>query len=178
MVLLVVDTQKAIVNDKLYNFEQFISNVKEIIKIARQNDIEVIYVRHDDGAGSELTKGKDGFEIYDGFRPANSEMIFDKSVNSAFRDTGLSEYLKQKNETAVVIVGLQTEYCIDATIKAGFEHGFEMIVPENTNSTFDNRFMSSEMTYKYYNGFIWNGRYAKCVSFDEAIASMNMTDRS
>lgn len=169
MVLLVVDAQKAIVNSQLYNFEQFVFNVKKIIDTARQNNIEVIYVRHDDGAGSVLTKGNDGYEIYDDFKPADNEIIFDKYVNSAFKNTGLLEYLKQKNEDTIIIIGLQTEYCIDATIKAGFEHGFKMIVPENTNSTFDNRFMSSETTYKYYNEFIWNGRYAKCVSFEEAI---------
>jgi len=169
MVLLVVDTQKAIVNNKLYNYDLFVSNVKQIIDTARKNNIEVIYVRHDDGPGCELTKGNDGFEIYDEFKPAHNEAIFDKCVNSAFRDTGLLEYLKRKNENTIVIIGLQTEYCIDANIKAGFEHGFKMIVPENTNSTFDNRFMSAEMTYKYYNEFIWNKRYAECISFEKVI---------
>ena len=83
MVLLVVDTQKAIVNNKLYNYDLFVSNVKQIIDTARKNNIEVIYVRHDDGPGCELTKGNDGFEIYDEFKPADNEAIFDKSVNSA-----------------------------------------------------------------------------------------------
>lgn len=176
MVLLVVDAQKAIVDSRLYNYELFVSGVRKMIDTARQNNIEVIYVRHDDGPGSELTRGNDGFEIYEDFKPAENEIIFDKQVNSAFRDSGLSEYLRQKNEDTVIITGLQTEYCIDATVKAGFEHGFRMIVPENTNSTFDNRFMSSEMTYRYYNEFIWNGRYAECIPFEEAIRTM-MNDR-
>ena len=169
MVLLVVDAQTALVTDKLYRSDLFVSNVKTLIETARQNHIEVIFVRHDDGPGSQLTKGMDGYEIYDAFHPVVNERVFDKTVNSAFRGTGLLEYLKQKHKTTVMIVGLQTEYCIDATIKAGFEHGFQMIVPENTNSTFDNRFLSSETTYRYYNEFIWSGRYAMCVPFDEAI---------
>lgn len=93
-VLLVVDAQKAIVNSQLYNFEKYVSNVKEIIDTARQNSIEVIYVRHDDGAGSVLTKENDGYEIYESFKPADNEIIFDKYVNSAFKNTGLLEYLK------------------------------------------------------------------------------------
>ena len=55
MVLLVVDTQKAITNSGLYQFELFETNVKELIHKACQNDIEVIFVRHDDGVGNELT---------------------------------------------------------------------------------------------------------------------------
>lgn len=169
MVLLVVDTQNAITNSRLYQFDLFESHVKELINKARHNDIEVIFVRHDDGVGSELTKGNDGFEVYDGFKPNDDEIVFDKNVNSSFKETGLLEYLKQKEENTIIIVGLQTDYCIDATIKAGFEHGFKMIVPENTNSTFDNQYMTAEQTYRYYNKFIWNGRYAECISFDKAL---------
>ena len=105
-------------------------------------------------------------------QPVGSEVIFDKNVNSAFRGTGLLEYLRQKEENTVIIAGLQTEYCIDATIKAGFEHGFKMIVPANTNSTFDNQYMSADQTYKYYNEFMWNKRYAECISFERTIELM------
>ncbi len=44
MVLLVVDTQKAITNSGLYQFEVFEDRVKKLILLARQNKIEVIYV--------------------------------------------------------------------------------------------------------------------------------------
>ncbi|AVK47141.1 MULTISPECIES: cysteine hydrolase family protein [Clostridium] len=173
MVLLVVDTQKLITNEKLYNFNAFVSNVEKIISEARKNDIEVIYIRHDDGPGSELTKGTDGFEVYEKFQPINDEKIFDKKVNSAFKGTGLLEYLMDKDEKDIIIVGIQTDLCVDATIKCGFEHGFNMIVPAYANTTVDNKFMSAEQTYKYYNEFIWDGRYAEYISMDETIRRMS-----
>ena len=172
MVLLVVDTQKLITNSDLYNFNAFENAVKTLIAAARENNVEVIYVRHDDGNGTELTRGTEGFEIYAGFEPKQGEKIFDKTVNSSFKDTGLLEYLKEKDVRTVVVVGLQTDYCIDATIKCGFEHGFKMIVPENANSTFDNAFMTGEQSYKYYNEFMWKGRYAECISMEETIKRM------
>ena len=173
MILLVVDTQKAITNDALYQFDLFKSHVIELIKTARNNKIEVIFIRHDDGIGNELTKGNDGFEIYEGFQPARGELIFDKNVNSAFKDTGLLEYLRRKAESTIIIVGLQTDYCIDATIKVGFEHGFKMIVPANANSTVDNQYMTAEQSYRYHNEFMWNKRYAECLSFEETLELMN-----
>ena len=173
MILVVVDTQKAITNRELFHFEVFESRVRELIQVARKNGIEVIFVRHDDGTGSSLTKGMDGFEIYDGFQPLPGERIFDKTANSAFKETGLLDYLKEKEETIIMIVGLQTDYCIDATIKTGFEHGFQMIVPEYTNSTFDNPWLSAEQTYQYYNTFLWNKRYAACIPYEEAAALLH-----
>lgn len=172
MVLLIVDVQNLITNEKLYNFDTFISNVKLLINKARENNIEVIYVRHDDGVGQALTKGTDGFEIYEIIAPMPDERIFDKFVNSSFNGTRLLEYLRGKGEKEIIVVGLQTEYCIDATVKCGFEHGFRVIVPEYSNSTFDNEFMSAEESCRYYNEFMWKNRYAECVSVKEVIGIM------
>ncbi|MGO1043070.1 isochorismatase family protein [Clostridioides difficile] len=102
MVLLIVDTQKLITNEKLYKFHEFVANVESLIDTARKNNIEVIYVRHDDGV----------------------------------------------------------------------EHGFNIIVPAYSNTTVKNSFMSAEQSYKYYNEFIWNGRYAECISLDETFRRM------
>ncbi|MDF2543880.1 MAG: isochorismatase hydrolase [Herbinix sp.] len=173
MVLLVVDTQQLITTEGLYQFDRFVENVSRILTAARDKQVEVIYVRHDDGQGSELTKGTVGFEIYDKFRPFAGERIFDKKFNSAFKSTGLMKYLNEKSVKDITIVGLQTDYCIDATIKCGFEHGFQMIVPAYTNSTYDNQFMTAEQSYHYYNDFMWNGRYAQCFSVEEAIQRMS-----
>lgn len=170
MVLLVVDTQKLITNERLYNFNNFVKNIKELINASRKNNVEVIYIRHDDGVNTELTKGKEGYEVYEEFKPMENEKIFDKTVNSAFNGTGLLEYLKDKSEKDVIVVGLQTDYCIDATVKCGFEHGFNIIVPAYCNTTVDNEFMSAEMSYKYYNEHMWNGRYAKSSSLDDTVS--------
>lgn len=172
MVLLIVDAQRAITNKALYRFDTFVSNVKQLLDTARKCGIEVIYIRHDDGPGEPLSKGNDGFEIYDEFKPAPGEKIFDKTVNSPFKGTGLPEYLKSKEENQLIIAGLQTDYCIDAAVKCGFEHGFEIMVPEYSNSTFDNEFMSAEQSYDYYNKYMWNGRYAKCLSVTETLDIM------
>lgn len=172
MVLLVVDAQKGIVNENLYAFDAFVEYVKQLIKTAREYGVEVIYVRHDDGEGCDLHKGSEGFEIYEEFKPLHGEKIFDKIVNSAFNGTGLLEYLREKDETEVVVTGLQTDYCIDATIKCGFEHGFMMIVPAYANTTFDNEFMMAEETYRYYNEFMWKGRYAECVTVEAVLERM------
>ena len=150
MVLLVIDTQKGITDDRLFEFERLKQNIKELIALARENGTEVIFVQHDDGPGTGFSVGDEEFEIFDEFAPAKDEKIFIKTVNSALHPTvGLLDYLKQKKETSIMAVGLQTNFCIDATIKSGFDNGFEMIVPEYTNSTFDSDYMSGETTYRY-----------------------------
>ena len=93
MVLLVIDTQKLITNEKVYKFREFEENVRTLISAARKAGTEVIYVRHDDGEGQPLSPGNEGYDIYEGFAPLEHERIFDKTVNSPFRSSELKEYL-------------------------------------------------------------------------------------
>ncbi len=53
----------------------------------------------------------------------------------------------------VMVCGIMTDFCINATVEAGFEHGLHMIVPAYANSTQDNEYMTGEQSYHYYNEF-------------------------
>ncbi len=170
MILLVIDVQKGITDERLYAFAQFEENLKTLIDEARKCGVEVVYVRHDDGPGSGFSMGDADFEIYDRISPAAGEKIFDKKVNSAFHEsTGLDLYLKSRNIKRVIAVGLQTDYCVDATVKSGFEKGYEMIVPEYCNSTRSNPYMDAGTTYEFYNKNMWPGRYATCPTVSETL---------
>ncbi|MBR6402281.1 MAG: cysteine hydrolase [Eubacterium sp.] len=169
MVLLVIDIQKGITDSRLYNYESFIDNTIRIIESARKNNIEIIYVQHDDGPGSGFSIGDEAFEIAEQVKPEGNEKIFYKNINSCFGNDELADYLKKIGEKQLMIVGLQTNFCIDATVKSAFERGYDVIIPEGTNSTFDNDYMDAETTYKYYNEMMWPVRYARCVPLEEAI---------
>lgn len=67
------------------------------------------------------------------------------------------------------MVGLQTEYCIDATCKSAFDYGYKIIIPEETNTTFANDYLSGEKLYEFYNYKIWNKRFADVISVEEVI---------
>ncbi len=172
MVLIVLDTQIWIINKELYCFDKFIKGTKTVIEAARENGVEVIYVQHDNGQGSGFSVGDNGFEIYREFYPKEGEKRYVKTVSSAFCGTGLKEYLETKGEDTVVIVGLLTNFCVDATVKSAFEMGLKVIIPEGTNYTFDNPYMDKEKTYKYYNEFMWPERFAECVSVEETVKRM------
>ena len=170
MTLLVIDTQVGITDSRLYRFEALRANIKALIARARERGTEVVYVRHDDGPGTGFSVGDEEFQIFPEFAPLPGEKIFDKTVNSALHPSvGLSKYLADKGEKRLMVVGLQTDFCIDATIKSAFDLGYEIIVPEDTNSTFDNPYLKQETACRYFNDYVWPGRYAKCVPMAQAL---------
>lgn len=173
MILLVIDTQKGITDERLYAFDTFRKNIKTLLSAARENGVEVVYVRHDDGPGTGFSMGDDEFEIFEEFAPREGERIFDKTVNSALHSsTGLADYLAGKGQRQIMVVGLQTNFCIDATVRSGFDLGCEILVPEYANSTFDNDYMDRDVCYHYYNDYIWPQRYARCVTMEEAVNTL------
>ena len=171
MILLVIDMQKGLVDEDLYDYESFTENVKKLIDAARNNNVEVIYFRHDAGPGSGFSAGDESFEIAEGFEPAPGEKVFDKTINSCFGNKEFKAYMKQQEDRRLMIAGLQTNYCIDATVKSAFERGYEVIIPEGSNSTFDNNYMTGETTVRYYNEDVWE-ELVESVTLDEAIARM------
>ena len=168
-VLLVVDVQTALIEEHPYNGTKVIANIQRLLRTARAKGLEGIYVRHDDGEGSDLERGSQGWEIYHETAPLEGERIFDKSYNSAFVKTGLKKYLEHRGIDTIFLVGLQTEYCIDTTCKAAFEYGFEVIIPMETNTTFDNEYLSAQELYQFYNEKIWKNRFAKVLPIEEVL---------
>lgn len=168
-VLLVVDVQQGLINEKPYNGEVVVQNIKTLIDFARCNGVEVIYVRHDDGVGGDLEYGSDDWQIVHEIAPIGNEKIYDKKYNSSFLKTGLKEYLRIREVENIILVGLQTEYCIDATCKAAFEIGYNVIIPKDTNTTFDNEYLTGNRLYEFYNYKIWNGRFAKVIPVEEVV---------
>ena len=61
MILLVVDTQKGITDERLFAFDRMRTNIKCLIDTARKNGVEVVFVRHDDGPGTGFSVGDEAF---------------------------------------------------------------------------------------------------------------------
>ena len=169
MKLIVIDMQKALLDDELYNLNGLLDNVSKLIEAARANHVEVIYVQHDAGEGSGFSVGDEAFEIADEVAPQAGEKVFVKRASSSFTNREFAAYLEKEEGDTLLIVGLQTNFCIDATVKSAFERGYDVFIPEGTNSTFDNPYMSGKTTYEYYMNEVWPDLFADCVTLDEAL---------
>ena len=169
MILLVVDIQKGITDDELYAYDTFMDRTVRLIDAARKNRVEVIYFQHDDGPDSGFSVGDEAFEIAEAVKPAPGEKVFVKTINSCFGNKEFTEYMARQEDKRLMVIGLQTNWCIDCTVKSAFERGYQVIIPEGANSTFDNDYMTGEVTYRYYNEEIWPDCFGECVTFEEAM---------
>lgn len=168
--LLVIDVQQALIDDQPARKDEFMLNLTLLITAAHKNDTEVIYVRHDGGVEDTLAFGSAGWQLERSLTPLENERLFDKRFSSAFRQTGLREYLDAQEITQLVICGMQTEHCIDTSVKVAFEYGFDVIIPSGGTTTYSNPFLSGDKLINYYERMIWHKPLAQVVDMETALS--------
>ena len=167
--LIVIDIQEGLVKENPFDTKNFIINTKAIIQHFRDQNIEVIFIRHSEDEGL-LAMGSDNWQVYHELKPQENEKIFNKYYNSIFKDTELKEYLNRKNITDLTFVGMQVEFCIDTSVKVGFEYGYKITIVEDAISTFDNIHLSADQILSFYKEKIWRNRFAQLRTTKEILA--------
>lgn len=152
--LLVIDIQNLLVEEKPYAIEERLALCQDSLAWARQAGLEVIHVRHHD---QELVKGTADWEIHSTVAPLASEKIFDKTFNSAFKETGLHAYLQEKGIEQLIIMGMATNFCIDTTVKVAFEYGYQLaIIKDGTTTGYSGKSDAKDLIDHYQNIWSWN----------------------
>ncbi len=131
--LLIVDVQ----NDyfpggkmELHNSLAASRNIKDVLAYCRGNSLPVIHVQHiaDRPGATFFLPETPGVEFHKDVTPNAGEKIFVKHVPNSFRETGLHEYLAAQQITSLIIVGMMTHMCIDTTVRAAADLGYECVV--------------------------------------------------
>lgn len=104
----------------------------------RECRLPVIHVKHDSvNPGSPLRPGQPGNQIRPEVFPRADEVLFSKTVNSAFIGTSLEAYLRQQEIRRLVTCGMTTDHCISTSVRMAANLGFEVVVIEDATATFD-----------------------------------------
>lgn len=96
----------------------------------REAGLPVFFIQHVSmrpNAGF-LLPDTDGVEIHESVKPLPDEVVIRKHFPNSFRGTPLLERLKAEAIGRPVICGMMTHMCVDATVRAAFDYGFECIV--------------------------------------------------
>ncbi len=136
--LCIIDVQNAMVqgDNPVYRRYEVLHNIKELIDRARKNSIPIIYVQHNE-EGSEFQKGLDSWEIVDMIKPHKDDPIVHKTYSDSFKETNLKQVLDQLNINELIIVGMQTDYCVNATSLRANELDYDVTIVSDAHSTFD-----------------------------------------
>jgi nicotinamidase-related amidase len=140
--LLIIDIQ----NDyfpggtmELVSADETAEKAAQMLKYFRDMQLPVIHIQHialQEGATFFLPNTP-GAEINKSVRPLAGEKIITKNYPNSFRDTELLEWLKHNNISNLVICGMMTDVCVDATTRAAMDFGFHNTIITDAVTTRD-----------------------------------------
>ena len=90
----------------------------------------IVHVQHisSDGDDVFMRPGTEGVEIHGLVSPGAGEVVVTKAHPNAFRETELASILSDAGIDQLVMLGMMTSMCVDATVRAAADAGFKVTV--------------------------------------------------
>ncbi|WP_277655879.1 cysteine hydrolase family protein [Seleniivibrio woodruffii] len=140
--LLVIDIQNDYFKGglmELVGAEKAADNAKTVISKFRREKLPVIYIQH---VASRPEAGfflpdTEGVKINERVKPLEDEKVIVKHFPNSFIRTGLQEHLDSLGITDITIVGMMTHMCVDATVRAARDMGYNTVVVGDACATRD-----------------------------------------
>ncbi len=120
-----------------------------------------------------------GVQIHELVQPIQGERVIRKNYPNSFRNTPLLETLQELQIKRLVIAGMMTHMCIDATTRAAFDLGFECWLAQDACATraltFQNKTISAQAVQEAFLAAL-NSTYARVMTVSESIAGLRKDD--
>ncbi|AMC33544.1 cysteine hydrolase family protein [Janthinobacterium sp. B9-8] len=150
--MLVIDVQEALCSGEYAAFEaaQVISRINTVTQLARQNGVPVIYIQHEENGGP-LEYGSDGWKLAAGLQAQPDDLFIRKTASDSFHSTNLHTLLKDLGAEHLIICGLQSEFCVDTTVRRALALGYPVTLIADGHSTMDNDVLSAAQISAHHN---------------------------
>lgn len=140
-VLLVIDVQEGFRDPALgaRNNPEAEANITALGAAWAASGRPIVVVRHDSvSPDSPLVAGQPGNDLIAEVAAFPRELLVSKSVNSAFYgEPALDPWLRERGMRELVIVGVQTNMCVETTARMAGNLGYDVTVPLDATHTFD-----------------------------------------
>lgn len=128
----------------LYEEEKLIENTKYLIDKARKRNTAIYYIMYTEPEGSPRAQNQPLWQVLDKLVPAAQDYVVIKHHADSFLETELHTLLQDNEIDTLVMCGVQTEYCVDTTVKSAYSHGYKVELVRDCHSTYNSDVLTAE----------------------------------
>ncbi len=151
--LLVIDVQNIYLTTRppelTCDGDDLLDKVSDLIDRARAAQVPVIHIQHV-GFGTEGLSHEE-LAIHPRIAPRPGEPVVHKEERSAFEQTILRQELASKDVDCLIVCGLATWCCVDATSRHAHHLGYRVIVVQDAHACRDTPERAAAETIAQYN---------------------------
>ncbi len=151
---------------------------KRLLECFRQQHLPVVHIQHVAirPGSTFFLPNTEGVKTHPNVQPLAGEVVFQKHYPNAFRDTPLLDHLKSHGIDRLVICGMMTHMCVDATARAAFDYGFDCLTAGDACATRKLTFGDETIPAAHVHGSFLaalHGSYGKVAATDAILRELN-----
>jgi nicotinamidase-related amidase len=156
------------------------AKARELLQCFREHEQFHVHIQHASirPGATFLLPGDRGSDIHDSVAHFEGEPLIVKHYPNAFRETSLLDTLRREAVERVIITGMMTHMCVDATSRAAADLGFKVIVAEDACATralkYDDTIIPAEHVHKAFLAALQS--YGRVLPADQVIARLAMDE--
>ncbi|MGW6929465.1 isochorismatase family protein [Lentzea sp. NPDC054927] len=128
--LVIVDMQEVLI-PHMWRGEELADRIAELADRARERGVPVVALQQIGGA--MFAPEAPGTRLSAHLRLQPNDIVVQKSATDGFYRSALAEVLDGFD--TVVLTGVGTDYCVDATARSAVSHGLDVVLVEDGHST-------------------------------------------
>jgi nicotinamidase-related amidase len=155
--LLIIDVQRALCEGAYaaFDIDAVIDRINLLSAGARRAGRPVMLVQHEEADGPML-HDTEGWDLADTLLTATGDLRLRKTASDAFHATPLAGILEARGIRHLVICGLQSEFCIDSTVRGALSRGYRVTLVRDGHSTLDNDVLAAAQIIAHHNATLEN----------------------
>lgn len=155
--LLVVDVQTGLCTGEwaAFDIEAVIGRINRAITQARAAGAPIVFIQHEEDSGP-LQFGSADWQLDARLDISPGDLRVRKTVANAFHHTDLQALLQSRGVQQVVVCGLQSEFCVDSTVRGALAQGFAVTLLSDAHSTLANGVLSAAQISAHHNATLVN----------------------
>lgn len=150
---------------------------KHLLTFFRDQNLPLVHIQHvaTRPTASFFLPNTEGVQHHSNVMPRAGETVIEKYFPNAFRETPLLDHLRAQAIENLVIAGMMTHMCVDATVRAATDFGFHCLVAQDACAT---RALTHEgitvPAAQVHNAFLaaLNGSYGKVLNAAEILSQL------
>src|SRR3569623_2913650 len=135
----------------LHEPERFGANGAELRARARAAGAWSIHIQPTGAEGTRYAPGAPGRQFHPQTAPVAGEIVIEKYHPAAFHGTNLEELLVDRGVGGIAMCGIASDYCVDATVRSGYAHRFDVVLAADAHTTTANEVLSAADTISHHN---------------------------
>jgi nicotinamidase-related amidase len=155
--LLIIDVQHALCSGEYaaFEIERVIDRINLVSQHVRERGGLVVVVQHQSNHGP-LVRSSEGWKLAGDLLTSQTDIVLSKAASDAFHNTELQNLLQSRGVTKLIVCGLQSEFCVDTTVRRALALGYPVTLVADGHSTVANGTLTALQISAHHNETLAN----------------------